>query len=168
MSIVAFQATYPSINYIFRNGKPAIFVAGKFVTDVQKEIDELREEIAAGQPHIRECTPEEIKVAGVPGGDLMTGLKEKFFQEFLADQKKAAMQQAEAAIKGSEYEQGEVKPASSSDIANAAAGGSGADLAAQLSKMLLVGIQPEHVVSPIGAPMSTEAALAALASTPKE
>lgn len=167
MTVVVFQATFPSINYIFRNGKPAIFVAGKFITDVKKEIDELREEIAGGQPHIRECTPEEVKVAVVPGADLMTGLKEKFFQEFMAEQKKAAMQQMEAAIKGSEYEQGKVAPASSSDIANAAAGGSGADLAAQLSKMLLVA-QPDHVVSPIGAPMSTEDALAALASTPKE
>lgn len=114
-----FKSTIPSINYIFKNGKPAIFQVGVFRTDIEWEIKELEAEIAAGHPHIyidekeREIDSEMV--------DPMNALRAKIIAEFLEQQKKATDPNNDMGTS----DQSPVKPANSTDVAAAAAGGDG-------------------------------------------
>lgn len=46
MTILAvFKSHVPNIGYIFKNGKTAPFINGKYITELQTEIDELKAEI---------------------------------------------------------------------------------------------------------------------------
>lgn len=47
-----FISSVENCRYYFKSGKPAIFQKGKFMTNVESEVKELMEEIAAGHPHI--------------------------------------------------------------------------------------------------------------------
>lgn len=42
-----FKSKVPSISYFFKNGKQAPFINGKFITDVESEIEELMADIGA-------------------------------------------------------------------------------------------------------------------------
>jgi hypothetical protein len=114
------------MNYIFKNGKPATFVSGRFITDIPSEIAELDEEVAAKHPFIfidpaeKEIDSEKL--------DPMAGLRERIIAEYLA-------RQAEVTNPTNDMgstKQEPLKPASTLDIAQAAEGGSGAGLAARL------------------------------------
>lgn len=77
-----FKATLPSVNYIFKNGKPAIFVNGMYTTDVPFEIEELDAEIATRHPHIFiDESMREIDSAKV---DPIAALREKIIAEYKA------------------------------------------------------------------------------------
>lgn len=124
-----FKSTLPSVNFIFGNGKPAIFQQGVYRTNVEWEIVELEKEIAAGHPHIyidqneREIDSEMV--------DPMNALRAKIIAEFVAAQE-AALNPANDM--GS-TEQQTVKPANSMDIAAGAAGGDGNSTSARLMKI---------------------------------
>lgn len=136
LGVVGFKATYPSINYIFRDGQPAVFIGGKFATSNPMHIVELRHEIKGRHPHIVEMTPEEMKVQVLPGQDLMAGLKAKFFAEFMEEQKRQLarlVNEPQVSISAPVP----LMPASSTSIASATAGGSGSGLAAQLATLKL-------------------------------
>ena len=47
-----FKNSMGNCTYIFKNGKPAIFQQGRYMTNSEKEIAELMDEVAAGHPHI--------------------------------------------------------------------------------------------------------------------
>ena len=47
-----FKNTIPSCSFIFKNGKQAAFIAGKYLTDIESEIKEFMAEIAAKHPYI--------------------------------------------------------------------------------------------------------------------
>lgn len=124
-----FKATLPSVNYVFKNGKPAIFVQGVYTTDVPFEIEELDAEIATRHPHIFiDESMREIDSAKV---DPIAALREKIIAEYQATM--AAATSLDNDLGNST--QGALKPASSVDIAAASAGGSGAGLAARLVTM---------------------------------
>jgi hypothetical protein len=123
-----FKATLPSVNYIFKNGKPAIFVNGMYTTDVPFEIEELDAEIATRHPHIFiDESMREIDSAKV---DPIAALREKIIAEYQATMAAATAQDNDLGTST----QGALKPASSVDIAAASAGGSGAGLAARILK----------------------------------
>lgn len=124
-----FKATLPSINYVFKNGKPAIFVFGKFVTAVKAEVDELKAEVEAGHPHIY-IDKEEAEIAA-SAIDPMAGLRAQIEAEIMA--KMAAATSPENDMGTTEEEK--LKPASSTDIAQASIGGSGTGLAARLMSL---------------------------------
>lgn len=114
-----YKATLPSVNYIFRNGKPAIFVNGKFCTDIPSEITELDEEVAAKHPIIFIDSDErEIDSAAV---DPIAALREKIIAEYKATMAAATSMDNDRGT----AEAPKLKPASTSDIMEAAAGGSG-------------------------------------------
>ena len=127
MSIAkVFKATLPSINYIFRNGKPAIFVHGKFATAIESEIAELNEEIAAGHPHIF-VDPNEAEIdsnALSPIEALTAQIRAQLVAEMAAATDPANDM-------GTSVPQ-ELKPSNTMDISVAAEGGSGTGLAARL------------------------------------
>jgi hypothetical protein len=130
MTIVKiFKATLPSVNYIFKNGKPAIFVSGKFHTSIPAEIRELETEIAAGHP-ILYIDSAEVEVDSTKV-DPIAGLRESIIAEY-----KASM----AAATNPDNNMGDsaqdpLKPSSTNAIQDAAAGGSGVGLAARLMKV---------------------------------
>jgi hypothetical protein len=116
-----YKSRIPSVNYLFRNGKPAIFVNGRFSTAVPAEIEELDHEVALGHPTIYvDAAEATIDVSKTP----YEAIREKIIAEYLAAQ-------AAATDPGNDmgnYEAGKVNPASSMDVAAAALGGSGAQL----------------------------------------
>lgn len=123
-----FKATLPSVNYIFRNGKPGIFVQGKYMTDVPAEISELTEEIAAGHPHIYiDAAEAEVDSKFV---DPIAALTEKIRKQLVEEMAAATNPANDMGTSVPEV----LKPANSSDIAEASAGaqGSGVGLAARL------------------------------------
>ena len=127
MSIATiFKAQIPSVNYIFKNGKPAIFVQGKFATDIAAEVEELKAEIAAGHPHIYI----DEKEAEIDSNLInpIQALRAQIEAELRAEMAAATNP---ANDMGNTAEE-KLKPASSQDIAQAAGGGSGAGLAARL------------------------------------
>lgn len=125
-----FKSTIPSVNYIFGNGKPAIFVNGVFRTDIPGEIDALQNEIAQHHPHIyideneREIDSELI--------DPMNALRAKIIAQYVADQVAATSMTND---RGTSDQSG-AKPANTADVAPAAAGGSGAQLLAAIPGLL--------------------------------
>lgn len=80
-----FRSTLPSCVYVFKAGKHANFIDGKYRTNIAHEIAELDAEIAAGHTFIS-SKPEEL----VSAVDPMTALREKFRAELLAEQAAAA------------------------------------------------------------------------------
>lgn len=123
-----FKATLPSVNYIFKNGKPAIFVQGVYTTDVVSEIEELDAEIAARHPHIFiDAAMREIDSSAV---DPIAALREKIIAEYKATMASATSLDNDMG----KSNQGPLKPASSVDVAAATAGGSGEGFAARILK----------------------------------
>lgn len=125
-----FKATMPSVNYIFKNGKPAIFVHGKFATALEYEIAELEAEITAGHPHIfidpAECEIDSNALSPIEA------LTAKIREEVMAEMARATQMTNDMGTST----QGPLKAASSTDVADAVAGGSGAGLAARLMNVV--------------------------------
>ena len=111
-----YKATLPSINYIFKNGKPAIFVRAKFATDVPAESEELDAEIALGHPHIYIDLNEPEEAPG--GMDLLAGLRLKLEAEIRAEMAAASLISNDMGNTAPTL----LRPASTVDIAAAAAG----------------------------------------------
>jgi hypothetical protein len=96
------------------------------VTKNEAEISTLDYEIELGHPHIRKASEQEAAAQLETPEDQYNALKLHFYREFLKEQ----------GIPGGDmgtYEQGKVKPASSTDVAVAAAGGSGKPLVTPVS-----------------------------------
>jgi acid phosphatase class B len=125
-----FKSTLPFVNYVTAKGKQLVFMGGRFMTAVEEDIKELDAEVKNGHPHIFiDAKEQEVdeKLA-----DPMAALKHKIIQDYLRDQAAATLDPARD-MGTSEYKQ--VKPASSQDIGAAMAGGSGAQLAAQIANI---------------------------------
>jgi hypothetical protein len=113
-----YKSYVDSVKYIFKAGKVAYFIRGRFSTAFPSEIAELDAEIAGGHPTIY-FDPEE-PTATAMAESLMAGLKARYYQEFLADI--AAKTQDPSRDMG-ESEQGKLVPANTQTIAPVAAGG---------------------------------------------
>ena len=124
-----FKARIPSVNYIFKNGKPAIFISGRFATPIQSEIDELKAEIEAGHPHIYIDADEPTMDAELISP--IDALREKIRAELMAEMAAATNPSNDMGTTTQEP----LKPANSQDIAQAATGGSGEGLAARLMSL---------------------------------
>lgn len=123
-----FKSTIPSVNYLFKNGKPAIFVAGRYTTKVAHEVTELEEEIASGHPHLY-VDKAELQI-DEKHLDPMAALRDKIIADYLATEAAKDPLQDMGTSK-----QGSILPANSNDVAAATAGGSGLPLAARLLKV---------------------------------
>lgn len=89
MAIVnQYHSTVPSMRYVFRSGVLGHFTGGKFRTTDADQIAELDKEIKLGHPFI--YTRPETKVIDTANDDPMIGLKKKWLEEYLAEQKKTA------------------------------------------------------------------------------
>lgn len=116
-----YRSMIPSCHYLFSNGKSAIFINHFYVTKNEAEIQALDAEIAGGHPHLKHASEEEVAGQLSTPEDQYNSLKEHFYRQFLKEQGLAAEDKGDMGT----YENGKVRPASSSDVAVAAAGGSG-------------------------------------------
>lgn len=125
-----FKATMASVNFIFPNGKPAIFQSGVYRTADEGEIQQLDYEISKGHPHIyvdpneREVDSEMI--------DPMAVLRARHIAEYLEEQKRAM--NADQSL-GETDKNAPLMAASTRDIAAAAVGGSGESITARLANL---------------------------------
>lgn len=124
-----YKSTIPSINYIFKNGKPAIFVNGRFATDVESEIAELDKEIKERHPLIF-IDSAEVEVSSVKV-DPIAAMREQIRAELVAEMAKNTNPANQMGNTITEP----LKPASTQDIQQAAAGGSGAALTARINML---------------------------------
>lgn len=84
MSVFAlFKSRIASSNYLYKNGKAASFVNGRYMTDQPAEIDELMEEIKAGNPFI--YIDENEKEVDSDVKDPLSALKDKLRAEMMAE-----------------------------------------------------------------------------------
>ena len=79
-----FRSNVQSVKYVFKNGKVAAFMQGKYTTDIKYEIDELDEEIAAGHPNFSANKEEVVELI-----EPMEVLRSRFIAEYIANQKSA-------------------------------------------------------------------------------
>jgi hypothetical protein len=128
-----FKSTLPSVNYIFGNGKPAVFQQGRYLTDQEEEVATLQYEIKKGHPHIFQ-DPAELTVES-DMLDPMVALKAKVREQVLAELAEEAARAIDPKRDMGTSNQSQVKPASTKDIAVAAAGGSGAALVSSLANI---------------------------------
>jgi len=108
-----FRSNITSVGYIFKNGKKAAFVSGKYTTNIKYEIDELDTEIALGHPNFSADT-EEIEAVIEP----LEALRARFIAEFKADEARALNKANDAGT----AEVQKLTPVSSATIADGAAG----------------------------------------------
>lgn len=76
-----FKSSLPSCQYAFKDGTAAIFMFGRYLTDNEVYIAELKHEIKMKHPHI--TGGEQIDTAIL---DPLAGLRAKLRAEFLAEQ----------------------------------------------------------------------------------
>lgn len=97
-----FKSNIPSSQYIFKSGKYAHFVDGKYFTDIESEIAELEAEIAGRHPHIYKDNGELTIVA--EDRDPMVALRKKIIAEHEAQ--KAAIERGDKDFGNSVQEKG--------------------------------------------------------------
>ena len=116
-----FYNTIQSVKMITTGGRTMAFVLGKYVTDVQEEIDYLNTEIAVGNIHLSVKEGEEVMTAS--DLDPMASLRKQHFKEFAEAQAEVARKIAAGEpLSQSESEVQQLTPGSTSDIAALAAG----------------------------------------------
>lgn len=108
-----FRSNIPSMRYVFKQGKVAPFISGRYTTDIAHEIEELDAEIAHRHPNIS-ANKEEIVDTIEP----LEALKKKHFEEFLLMQAKTLDKTNDAGTS----EQGKLNVANSTTVAPGAAG----------------------------------------------
>lgn len=79
-----FKSAVPSCKYIFKDGSTAIFVNGRFATDNEGQIEELKAEIKAKHPTIYVDAKE--KVTSAAHQDPIASLRAKIIAEYEAEQ----------------------------------------------------------------------------------
>ena len=80
-----FKMRLLDIGYVFRNGKRAPFLAGRYSTDIPSEIAELEEEIELGHPHLYISLEDPV----LPAVETLEALRKKHFAEFEIQMKRA-------------------------------------------------------------------------------
>jgi hypothetical protein len=108
-----FRSNVMSMRYVFKNGKVAAFLSGKYSTDIAHEIQELDAEVAAHHPNIN-TNPEEI----IDTIDPIEALKKKHIEEYLAQQAKSLHKDNDAG----NSEQTKLNVANSRTVGDGAAG----------------------------------------------
>lgn len=126
-----YKCTFMSTSYLMPNGKPCIFVNGVYRTNNPAEIAEFDSMIANGHPHFF-IDPNEREVdSGLV--DPMEAMRHRIIEEY-----KASMVQAAGdpdRDMGKSDQTARLNVASTRNIEEAAAGGSGSSLAARLMKI---------------------------------
>ena len=95
------------MSYLFKNGKAAIFVQGRFSTAIEAEIEELQAEVKAGNPYIFFDKNEPVAKV-VTSEEFLKDMKAQIIAEYLASQESKELPDQEVA---------RLVPTSTADIA---------------------------------------------------
>lgn len=121
-----YWATMPFMNFVFPNGKVAVFRHHRFATEVPSEIEVLDQEVAGNHPYI--YVKQDALYLTEEMEDPMKALRARFYAEFM----KEKLAQINPENDMGKSEQGPIKPQSTSDVAAVAAGGDATQSAAKL------------------------------------
>ena len=111
-----FKSRVPFCKYIFKGGKEAPFIAGRYLTDIKSEIEELEAEVEAKHPTIYiDSAEKEVNTAKL---DPIEEIKRRAIAEFIASQ---AAANNKANDRGN-YDAGKLNVTTSATVAEAAAG----------------------------------------------
>lgn len=113
-----FYHTLKSCKMVTESGRTISFVDGRYVTDVQDEIDYLQKEIALGSGYLSIIPGQEVMTSSQL--DPMQVLRAKFREELLAEL--AAGTAANKGKDGGSTERQKLTPGNTSDIASVAQG----------------------------------------------
>lgn len=138
-----FRSSLESVKYLMPNGKELIFRFHQFLTDVEAEVTQLKEEIAGKHPYLSYEGEQDIYVKSP--NEVIEALVNKEVERRLA-----ALNPSNDMGKS---EQGKLMAANSSNIAEAAAGGTGLNLAA---------LRATLANKPIEAPVAVQEAVVSL------
>lgn len=133
-----YKSTFPYINFVLPNGKQLIFQNGHFYTDQENEIAILDQEIKLGHPHIfvdpqnMEVDSEDIKPGAAAKKNVLAQLTR---EELIAQLQKLESEAVDPKNDLGESQQKSVNPTTTVSIAQAAAGGSGSQIAARLAQL---------------------------------
>lgn len=125
-----YKSRLMSVNVVLASGKICSFVNGYYRTKNESEIGTFDAEIANGHPHIY-IDPHESEV-DESLVDPMAALRHKIIEEYKASMAAATNPDNDM---GSSDQSGKINAATSRDVAEAAAGGSGASVAARLTNL---------------------------------
>lgn len=120
-----FLGSMAHFRFAFKNGKEAIFLNGKFMTNIPEEIKELDDEIALGHPFItRPTNPDEHRV-DTTYVDPMEVIRAQVRAELKAEE--AAMRAGKSNIADSASKQGEVVVGNTTSVGEAMSGSTSVD-----------------------------------------
>lgn len=125
-----YKCSFMSTSFLMPNGKPCIFVNGVYRTDVPAEISEFDNMIANGHPHFY-VDPNEREVDSTLV-DPMAAMKHRIIEEYKASMARASNPDNDM---GTSDQSMKLNVATTRNIEEAAAGGSGTGLAARLMKI---------------------------------
>ena len=121
-----YWATMPFMNFVFPNGKVAVFRHYRFATEVPSEIEVLDREVAGNHPYI--YVKQDALYLTEEMEDPMKALRKKIIADYLAEQAKFVDPNNNMGNTSQEN----LRPQSTSDIASVAAGGDATQSAAKL------------------------------------
>lgn len=121
-----YWATMPFMNFVFPNGKVAVFRHYRFATEVPSEIEVLDREVAGNHPYI--YVKQDALYLTEEMEDPMKALRKKIIADYLAEQAKFVDPTNDMGNTAQEP----IRPQSTSDIASVAAGGDATQSAAKL------------------------------------
>lgn len=125
-----YKCSFMSTSFLMPNGKPCIFVNGVYRTDSPAEIAEFDKMIAEGHPHFYvDPNEREVDSAFV---DPMAMMRHRIIEEYKASQAAASNPNNDM---GTSDQSMKLNVATTRNIEEAAAGGSGSGLAARLMKI---------------------------------
>lgn len=125
-----YKCSFMSTSFLMPNGKPCIFVNGVYRTDALAEIEEFDKMIAEGHPHFF-VDPNEREVDSTLV-DPMAMMKHRIIEEYKESMARASDPNNDM---GTSDQSMKLNVATTRNIEEAAAGGSGSGLAARLMKI---------------------------------
>lgn len=129
--MAVFRNTLPNSRMHFKNGKEIIFLNGEFLTNNKAEIDELMEEIQAGNPHLY-IDPKRA-VVDTKFVDPVAAIREKLLKE-LREQGKLI--EGGAADYGTSDQNLKLNAGNTRDVASAMSGSTSTDAGAGTAKIV--------------------------------
>jgi hypothetical protein len=134
-----FKSSLPSMSFIFKNGKAAMFINGRYHTDDPSEIEQLDTEIKTRNPYLR--IDEAERELDTELQDPMQQLKERFREEIIKEYLENEMRAINPENDFGDYDQSKINPASTTSIAPVSAGGDASrpNVPASLQRFVKVG-----------------------------
>lgn len=122
--MAVFKNTLNNCTYIFKNGKAAAFLNGEYLTNNEKEIRELMEEVQEGHPHI--YVDKENCVRDIKFVDPMEAIRAQVRAELVAEQ--AAISKGDTDLGNSDKNE-KLNVTTTANVASAMSGSTSMDAA---------------------------------------